>query len=63
MSSYSPAFLFPRYDQQAFGTTATTEKPVEDPNMLHTDPGQKDHTILGQILNPGGNKSVLEYGW
>lgn len=44
-----------KYDSRAFEPTATSDP---DPNKLHTDPNSsKDHTVLSQILNPGGKLS------
>lgn len=45
-----------KYDEQRYGTTATSNP---DPNKLHTDPSaKKDHSVMNQILNPGGECHV-----
>lgn len=47
-----------KYDETRYGATATSDP---DPNKLHTDPhSTKDHTVLNQVLNPGGE--CLEFG-
>ncbi|KAF7197999.1 hypothetical protein HII31_00713 [Pseudocercospora fuligena] len=43
-----------KYDDQRYGTTATTEGP--DPNKLQTDSDQKDNSIMRQLKNPAGDK-------
>lgn len=41
-----------KYDETRYGTTATSNP---NPEKLHTDPSApKDHTVMNQILNPGG---------
>lgn len=47
-----------QYDEQRYGTTATTQPP--DPNKMQTHPEhKKDHTILQQITNPNHEKYIL----
>lgn len=45
-----------QFDEQRFGTTATTDP--TDANKLETHPeaAKKDHTILDQVLNPHHDK-------
>ncbi|KXT07204.1 hypothetical protein AC578_2320 [Pseudocercospora eumusae] len=43
-----------KYDDQRYGTTATTDEP--DPNKLQTDSDQKDYSIMRQLKNPAGHK-------
>ncbi|EME47825.1 hypothetical protein DOTSEDRAFT_69679 [Dothistroma septosporum NZE10] len=58
-----------KYDEQRFGSTATTTdapaghaapQVVSPDAQLQTEKGQKDHSILRQILNPHGDKYDAE---
>lgn len=48
-----------KYDEQRYGTTATTEP---NPNKMHTGPSTKESGgVLSQVTNPGGkcNRSQM----
>lgn len=51
--------LHTQFDDQRFGTTATTQP--GDPHKLesHPEAAKKDHTIISQVLNPGHDKWVV----